>query len=103
MRRKKYENPDFSTGIILGGIAATVGLIWWGTKKATAATTQSLVQGAVSSVTPPVLSYGNDVHGRVLTPAEVASINANPNQPLTGTESAMLAQMRANFARVNPQ
>jgi hypothetical protein len=118
---KKHRNPSFPTGLLIGAVLGAGALIYWATRATPASTAQALNARQSPPGVPPIglspgliennreylgdgsMSYHGDVQGRVLTPAEIDAINANPTQPLLPAEAAMLAQMRANFARVNPQ
>jgi uncharacterized membrane protein YebE (DUF533 family) len=61
--------------LIVGGLAAVGVLAYFALRQTTVATTRSIVDGAVSQATPPVvLSYAGDSRGRALTAAEEAAL-----------------------------
>ena len=87
----RHRNPPFPIVPVILGAAGVAGLVWWVTRQSTIATTQAIVGGAADALVAP-LSYRGDVQGRVLTPAEIAAITANPSLPLTDAERAVLLQ-----------
>ena len=92
---RRYRNPSFPTGIVVGAILGTGALVWWATHKTTASTLQAIT---AQQAAPNALSYHGDVQGRALTPAEIDAITRNPSQPLLPAEVAMLMQQRAALA-----
>lgn len=110
--KRKYRNPSFPTGVLVGAVLGAGALIWWATRKTPASTSQvaadpSGVGGrSLGLMIEPnreylgdgSMPYHGDVQGRVLTPAEIDAITRDPTQPLLPAEIAMLAQQRAALA-----
>lgn len=119
---KKHRNPSFPTGLLIGAVLGAGGLIWWATRKPAASAAQAASQegGAASS-----MSYAGTSHplynpppgSAALTPEQLrllalgaTGMTSGPYAGIAGStltndpiDPAMLAQARANFARVNPQ
>lgn len=99
---KKHRNPSFPTGLVIGAVLGAGALVWWATRKTTAATLQAMT----TAPGLPVMSYADTSHplynppqgSTALTPEQIASITANPTQRLTATEQAEILRMRQRAA-----
>lgn len=94
---RRTRNPSVSPVLIVGGLAGVAALVWWATRSTAVATTQALVGGAVSQVTP-ALAYTGDVQGRVLTDAEADALGRAAS--LTQAVSPAVARSAALTAAV---